>query len=337
MKRNDQTITRRSFLGLAASATALGLAACGHAGAPSADATIPEVTSPVYDLASGIVTLSNGVEMPLTGIGTYALSPDEAAESVYWCIEAGGRLIDTAAAYNNEEGVGRGIAQALSDGLCSREDLFVTTKLWQDGYSEQGVDGALSRLGLDYVDLLFVHQAMGDYRKGYEVVLAAQEDGKTRCVGLSNHTDGQFAEMVDAFGVAPQVAQYEGHLHLQRHAAQGFVAQYGTQLEDWFPLGGKGNTATFLGDETVVAIAQELSVSPAQVIERWHLQEGRVIMPGSHNRDHIRENLSLFDFALDDDQMSRLRALDTNSAYYGMVGAMSDETLEAFGSYTFEA
>ena len=333
----NQPITRRSILGLGVGMAAFGLAACGRAEAPGAETTIPEVANPSYDLAAGIVTLSNGVEMPITGIGTYALSPDEAAESVYWCIECGGRLIDTAAAYNNEEGVGRGIAQAISDGLCSREDLFVTTKLWQDGYSEQGVDGALGRLGLDYVDLLFVHQAMGDYRHGYEVVLAAQEAGKARCVGLSNHTDAQFAEVVDAFGMAPQVAQYEGHLHLQRHAAQGFVAQYGTQLEDWFPLGGKGNTATFLGDETVVAIARELGVSPAQVIERWHLQEGRVIMPGSHNRDHIRENMDVFGFALDGDQMARLRALDTNSAYFGMVGVMSDETLEAFGDYVFEA
>ena len=199
MSSKKQLLTRRGLFGLAVGAAVSSLAACGSAEAPRADATIPEATEPNYDLASGIVTLSNGVGMPITGIGTYALSPDEAAESVYWCIEAGGRLIDTAAAYNNEEGVGRGIAQAIVDGPCSREDLFVTTKLWQDGYSERGVDGALTRLGLDYVDLLFVHQAMGDYRHGYEVVLAAQEAGKTRCVGLSNHTDGQFAEVVDAF------------------------------------------------------------------------------------------------------------------------------------------
>lgn len=196
--------------------------------------------------------------------------------------------------------MGRGIAQALADGVCTREELFVTTKLWQDGYSQRGVDGALSRLGLDYVDLLFVHQAMGDYRTGYETVIANYDSGKTRSVGLSNFTDEQFAQVVADTSFIPQVAQYETHLHLQRHAAQGFLAQYGVQLEGWFPLGGKGNTATFLSDPVVTGIAQGLGKSPAQVIERWHLQEGHVITPGSHNRDHIRENVALFDFVLTD-------------------------------------
>jgi len=255
MRTTYQNVSRRGFLALAGGTAAM-LAACGHAEAPSADTVIPEADGPIYDLEAGHVTLSNGVEMPLTGIGTYDLSDAEAEESVYWTIEAGGRLIDTAAAYNNEAAVGRGIARALADGLATREELFVTTKLWQDGYSEAGVDGALSRLGLDYVDLLFVHQAMGNYQHGYEVVLAAQEAGKTRCVGLSNHTDGQFAEVVTSMGVAPQVAQYESHLHLQRHAAQGFLAQYGTQLEDWFPLGGRGNTVTYLQNPEVLSIAE---------------------------------------------------------------------------------
>ena len=333
-----QPISRRAFLA-AGGALAGSLAACG--GAPSApeqpaEDIVSDVVMPAFDLDAGIVTLSNGVDMPIYGLGTYALSPDEAAESVYWAIEAGMRLIDTAAAYNNEEGVGRGIAQAIADGLVTREELFVTTKLWQDGYSEDGVDGALGRLGLDYLDLLYVHQAMGDYAHGYEVVIDAMEAGKTRTVGLSNHTDAQFAEVVSATGLAPHVAQYECHLHLQRHAAQGFLAQYGTQFEGWFPLGGKGNTQTFLQDPEVTAIAEAHGRSAAQVIERWHLQEGHVIMPGSHNRDHIIENAALFDFVLGEDEMTRLRALDQNDAYFGMVGAMSQQTLETYGDYTFE-
>lgn len=289
-----------------------------------------------YNLDAREVILGNGVSMPIIGLGTYALSPDEAAESVYWAIEAGARLIDTAAAYNNEEGVGRGIARAISDGLATRKELFVTTKLWQDGYSDAGVDGALGRLGLDYVDLLFVHQAMGDYAEGYNTVIRAQQQGKARCIGLSNFSNEQFASVVASSGVVPQVAQYESHLHLQRHAAQGFLAQYGVPLEGWFPLGGKGNTQTFLENETVKAIAQSHGKSAAQIIERWHLQEGHIIMPGSHNRDHIRENVALFDFELSAGEMSQLRALDENRAYFGMVGQMDQQTLDEFGGYLFE-
>lgn len=335
-------ISRRTFVGatgtLAAGAL-LALAGCSGAtgGSPSGTQRAASASTFAYDIDSRQTVLANGVAMPIFGIGTYALTPDEAAESVYWAIEAGARLIDTAAAYNNEEGVGRGIARALSDGLVTREKLFVTTKLWQDGYSEKGVDGALKRLDLDYVDLLFVHQAMGDYTVGYETVIKAQEAGKTRCIGLSNFSNSQFVSTVDLLGVVPQVAQYETHLHLQRHAAQGFLAQYGTQLEGWFPLGGKGNTQAFLNDGTVNAIAQSHGKSAAQVIERWHLQEGRVIMPGSHNRDHIRENTELFDFSLDATEMEQLRALDQNSAYFGMVGQMDQQTLDEFGNYTFEA
>lgn len=335
-------LTRRSFLTAAGAALAAGLSACGGAPAspeaPAGDVAdaVASGAAAAFDLDNGIVTLANGVIMPIFGLGTYALSIPEAEESVYWAIERGMRLIDTAAAYNNEEGVGAGIARALADGICTRDELFVTTKLWQDGYSEQGVDGALSRLGLDYIDLLFVHQAMGDYATGYQTVINAQAAGKARAIGLSNFTDEQFASMVADTGIIPQVAQYETHLHLQRHAAQGFVAQYGTQLEGWFPLGGKGNTQTFLTDPTVVEIAGDHGKSAAQIIERWHLQEGHVIMPGSHNPDHIQENVELFDFALADDEMAALRALDQNRAYYGMVGAMSLQTLDDFGGYVFE-
>lgn len=223
MGLGNRVISRRAFLSLGAAASGIvGLAACGaRPGAPAepSDEMIQAVQSagsPSYDLEGGLVTLNNDIEMPTFGLGTYALSVDQAAESVYWAIEA-------------------------------------------------------------------------------------QEAGKARCVGLSNFTDQQFADMVETTGVIPQVAQYEGHLHLQRHAAQGFLAQYGVQLEDWFPLGGKGNTDTYLNDPVVTAIAVEVERSAAQVIERWHLQEGRVIMPGLHNRDHIRENVALFDFALTDD------------------------------------
>ena len=334
-----ENLTRRTFLSAGAAALLAALAACSqtpNAPVEPEEGLISEGVGATFDLAAGIVTLNNGVEMPIIGLGTYALSPDEAAESVYWAIEAGARLIDTAAAYNNEEGVGQGIVRAIADGLVTREELFVTTKLWQDGYSEQGVDGALGRLGLDYVDLLFVHQAMGDYQVGYETVIQAQADGKARAIGLSNFSDEQFAQVVNATGTIPQVAQYETHLHLQRHAAQGFLAQYGVQLEGWVPLGGRGNTQTYLEDPTVLAIAEEHGRSAAQVIERWHLQEGHVIMPGSHNQDHIRENVALFDFELDDDEMTALRELDQNSAYFDMVGAMSQSTLDTYGDYTFE-
>lgn len=284
-----------------------------------------------FDFETKTVLLNNGVEMPIYGIGTYNLTPEEAEESVYWALEAGARLIDTAKAYGNEDGVGRGIQKAIDDGIVTREEIFVTTKLWTDDYSEAGIEGALERLGLDYIDLLLIHQPMGDYTEAWKLMEQAYKDGKLRAIGLSNFSDEQFAALAADAEVLPAVLQVETHLHNQQVAMKGFLDQYGTVLEAWYPLGGRGNTETYLTDETVNAIADAHGKSAAQVILRWHLQDGHIAIPGSHNPDHIKENTELFDFELTDEEMEQLRSLNMDKAYFPMVGQTSDDTNEKYG------
>ena len=285
----------------------------------------------VFDFEKKTVLLNSGYEMPIYGIGTYALTPEEAEESVYWAIEAGARLIDTAHAYGNEDGVGRGIARAISDGLVTREELFVTTKLWTDGYSEAGIDLALSNLNLDYVDLILLHQPVGNYDAGYRALEQAVKDGKVRSIGLSNFSDEQFSKLAANAEIIPAVLQLETHLHNQQVAMKGFLDQYGTVLEAWYPLGGRGNTQTYLTDETVNRIADAHGKSAAQIILRWHLQDGHVAIPGSHNPDHIRENTELFDFELSDEEMAELRSLNLDQAYFSTIGQTSDDTKQKYG------
>lgn len=224
-----------------------------------------------FDFEKRTVRLNNGIEMPIYGIGTYNLTPEEAEESVYWALESVARLIDTASAYNNEDGVGRGIQRAIDDGIVTREEIFVTTKLWTDGYSAEGINQALERLGLDYIDLLLIHQPMGSYMECYRVMEQAYKDGKLRAIGLSNFSDEQFSEVAAEAEILPAVLQVETHLHNQQVAMKGFLDQYGTVIEAWYPLGGRGNTQTYLTDETVNAIADAHGKSAAQIILRWHL------------------------------------------------------------------
>lgn len=285
-----------------------------------------------FDFETKTVLLNNGVSMPINGLGTYYLSPDEAAESVYWALADGARLIDTAHAYNNEEGVGRGIRRAIADGIVTREEIFVTSKLWMSDFGESGVQDALDRLGLDYLDLLLIHQPQGNYEQAWRYMEQAYKAGMLRAIGLSNFSDDQFAALAAKAEVVPAVLQVETHLHNQQHAMQGFLNQYGTVLEAWFPLGGRGNTDTYLNDATVNEIAQAHSVSPAQVILRWHLQEGHIAIPGSHNADHIRDDIDLYAFELSDEEMSQLRALNQDKAYFSMIGQTSSDTKEKYGN-----
>lgn len=295
------------------------------------------VQTNAFDFDTRTVLLNNGVEMPIYGIGTYNLTPEEAEESVYWALEAGARLIDTAHAYNNEEGVGRGIQRAIEDGIVTRDEIFVTTKLWMDDYSEEGIEERLENLNLDYIDLLLIHQPQGNYTRAWELMEQYYNDGKLRAIGLSNFSDEQFAELAAEAEVIPAVLQVETHLHNQQVAMKGFLNQYGTVLEAWFPLGGRGNTSTYLTDETVNAIADAHGKSAAQIILRWHLQDGHIAIPGSHNPDHIRENTELFDFELTDEEMAQLRALNLDEAYFSMIGQTSDDTQEKYGTESSNA
>ena len=274
---------------------------------------------PAFDRENVTVTLNNGVEMPIFGIGTFALSSEQAENSVYWALRDGYHLIDTARIYGNEDGVGRGIRRAIEEGYVTREDIFVTTKMWTSDYDDgdAAIDASLKRLGLDYIDLMILHHSQpSNDVDAYQAMERAVADGKLRCIGLSNYYEPEdFDRVVNATTIVPALLQNETHPYHQSTEMKEHIAQYGTVMESWFPLGGRGNTQTLFNDATIAAIAQAHGKTSAQVILRWHLQAGNIAIPGSSNPDHILENISIFDFDLTDDEMAQMTALDRNDRF----------------------
>ena len=273
--------------------------------------------TPEFDLQKGTVTLNNGIEMPILGIGTFSLSDSDAEESVYWALKDGFRLIDTARIYGNEAGVGRAIRRAIEEGFVTREEIFVTTKMWTSDYDngDAAVNASLARLGLDYIDLMILHhsQPRNDIR-AYQAMEKAVQDGRLRSIGLSNYYEpDDFDRVVNAVTIVPALLQNETHPYHQSTEMKAHIAQYGTVMESWFPLGGRGNTQTLFNDPVIAGIAAAHGKSSAQVILRWHLQAGNIAIPGSHNEKHIQENFEIFDFELTDEEMSQMTALDKNN------------------------
>lgn len=269
--------------------------------------------------------------MPILGIGTFALSSEQAADSVYWALKDGYKLIDTANAYNNEEGVARGIQRAIDEGVVSREDFFVTAKIWPDAYNMEGIDATLERLGLYYVDLMLLHQPFGDITAGYQAMEQAVAQGKVKAIGLSNfEVVSNFDRIMEIANIPPAVLQVETHPYFQQQDTMAYIDQYGTVIEAWYPLGGRGNTQILFNDETIVDIANAHDKTAAQVILRWHLQAGHIVIPGSSNPDHILENISIFDFVLTAEEMSRINALNTENRFFNMPGGMTDEEMNDF-------
>lgn len=273
-------------------------------------------TEPEFDLDAGTVTLNNGVSMPILGIGTFALSDSEAEESVYWALRDGYRLIDTARIYGDEAGVGRGIRRAIEEGFVAREEIFVTTKMWTSDYDngDGAINASLERLGLDYIDLMILHHSQPENDvAAYKAMEQAVADGRLKAIGLSNYYDpDDFDRMVNSTNILPAVLQNETHPYYQSADMKEHIAQYGTVLESWFPLGGRGNTQTLFNDPVISAIAAAHGKTSAQVILRWHLQDGHIAIPCSHNEKHIQENFNIFDFELTPDEMMQIAALDKN-------------------------
>lgn len=296
----------------------------------NASASSGEIHTNAFDLEKGTVLLNNGMEMPILGIGTFALTPEQAENSVYWALKDGYKLIDTANAYNNEEGVARGIQRAISEGV-KREDFFVTAKIWPDAYNMEGIDATLKRLGLEYVDLMLLHQPFGDITAGYQAMEQAVAQGKVKAIGLSNfEVVSNFERIMEVATIPPAVLQVETHPYFQQRDTMEYIDRYGTVIEAWYPLGGRGNTQILLNDETIVSIAQAHGKTAAQVILRWHLQAGHIAIPGSSNPDHILENISIFDFELTDAEMARMAALNTGNRFFNMPGGMTDEEMNDF-------
>ena len=274
---------------------------------------------PAFDLENATVTLNNGVGMPIFGIGTFALSSEQAENSVYWALRDGYHLIDTARIYGNEDGVGRGIRRAIEEGYVTREEIFVTTKMWTSdfGNGDAAIDASLERLGLDYIDLMILHHSQpSNDVDAYQAMERAVADGKLRCIGLSNYYEPEdFDRLVNATTTVPALLQNETHPYHQSTEMKAHIAQYGTVMESWFPLGGRGNTQVLFNAPTIAAIAGAHGKTSAQVILRWHLQAGNIVIPGSSNPDHILENISIFDFELTVDEMAQMTGLDRNDRF----------------------
>ena len=279
----------------------------------------PQEDTSGFDLEKGTVMLNNGIEMPILGIGTYRLSDAQAENSVYWALRDGYRLIDTARIYGNEAGVGRGIKRAIGEGFVTREKIFVTTKMWTADYNNgtAAIDASLSRLGLEYIDLMILHHSQpSNDVQAYQAMEQAVSDGKLKSIGLSNYyTAEDFDRLVNATSIVPALLQNETHPYHQSTMMKEHLKQYGTVMESWFPLGGRGNTQTLFDDETIADIAKAHGKTSAQIILRWHLQAGNIAIPGSSNEAHIQENYEIFDFSLSDGEMERMAAINKDERF----------------------
>ena len=257
------------------------------------------------------ITLNNGVKMPVAGIGVFMMSPAEAEAAVESALKSGVRLIDTANGYMNESGTGRGIKKS---GV-PREEIFLVTKLWPTVYEkETAVDETLARLGTDYIDLLFLHQPTDNWREGYRNIEKAVREGKVKAIGLSNFPDAMLREAIDTMEIKPQIVQVEAHPYYPQTELKKILAETDMGLMAWYPLG-HGDKS--LREEAIFTeLAKKYGKSNAQIILRWHIQSGNVVIPGSKNPDHIRDNFDIFDFTLTEEEMAKIAKIDKGVRYY---------------------
>lgn len=265
-------------------------------------------SAPVFDLEQGTVLLNSGYTMPIMGLGTYSLTDEECYNSVTALLEAGGRLIDTAYMYHNEASVGR----AVRDSGVPREEIFVITKLYPSQFAgaDAAIDEALEKLDIGYIDLMLLHHPGTGDVEAYKAMEHAVEDGKIRSIGLSNWYIEELEEFLPQVNIMPALVQNEIHPYYQENDVIPYIQSLGIVVQGWYPFGGRRHTAELLGDEVIVDIAGAHGVTAAQVILRWNLQKGVVVIPGSSNPEHIRENLDILDFSLTEEDMARINALD---------------------------
>ncbi|MCC8101126.1 MAG: aldo/keto reductase [Clostridiales bacterium] len=266
-----------------------------------------------FDFETKTVLLNSGYEMPIMGLGTYSLTDEECAVSFAALLEAGGRLIDTAYMYGNEATVG----QAVRDSDVPREEIFVITKLYPNQFANaaEAIDTALEKMGLDYIDMMLLHHPGNNDVEAYLALEQAVTDGKVHSIGLSNWYVEELEEFLPQVNITPALVQNEIHPYYQENDVIPYIQSLGIVVQGWYPLGGRGYTAELLGDELIPAIAEAHGVSSAQVILRWNLQKGVVVIPGSSDPEHIRENLDLFGFELTDEEMEQINALDRNEKH----------------------
>ena len=257
------------------------------------------------------VTFNNGIKMPMAGIGTFLLTPDEAEASVLNALACGYRLIDTANAYVNEKAVGR----AMKKSGVSREEIFLETKLWPAFYEQSdAVEKTLERLDTDYIDLLLIHQPAGNYIAGYKLMEKAYKEGKVKAIGLSNFSQSQIREILDICEVKPVVLQTEVHPYYQEKKLKDYLKKEGIVIQAWYPLG-HGDKA-LLEEPLFQELGKKYGKSSAQIILHWHIQAGNIVIPGSKSPAHIQDNFDLFDFSLTAWEMAQISIMDKNVRYY---------------------
>lgn len=274
--------------------------------------------------------LNNGIEMPQIGIGTFMISPAVAENSVCNALLLGYRLIDTANAYVNERAVGRGMKKS---GV-PREKVFLSSKLWVSEYENpNAIEETLERLGVDYIDLLFLHQPAGNYLAGYRQLEKAYKQGKIKAIGLSNFEGKYLDEILEKCEIKPQVFQAERHPYYTGKNMKDILKRENIKVMSWYPLG--HGDSNLLNETIFDELSKKYSRSPAQIILRWHIQMGFIVIPGSRDVVHIKENLDIFNFELTDEEMKKISRLDKEKRYFIMDAASLANY--AFWSPTYES
>ena len=270
------------------------------------------------------IMLNNGLECPVVGIGTFLLAPADAQNSVREALKMGYRLIDTANAYVNERAVGRGMRES---GV-PREEIFLSTKLWASEYeNENAVEETLERLGVEYVDLLYIHQPAGNWLAGYHQLEKAYRDGKAKAIGISNFEGKYIAELETQWEIVPQFIQVEAHPYFPQDELRVTLDRYGIRLMAWYPLG--HGDKSLIEEPVFRKLGEKYGKSSAQVILRWHTQMGFVVIPGSKNVAHIRDNLDILDFRLTEEEMAEIAKLNSGKRYY----TRTDEALDSYAAW----
>ena len=262
------------------------------------------------------ITLNDGNRIPVLGLGTWTLNNSQAAECVYIAIKAGYRLIDTARYYANESGVGEGVRRAIGEGIIKRGEIFITSKILPGNNPDEAINASIKALGLDYVDLMLIHQPGYNDEESYKALERGVKSGKIKSIGISNYyTPSEFERIAKISSIIPAIVQNENHIFYQNTALQKYLTRYGVIIESWYPFGGRGNTREILNNPAIKKIAASHNKTTAQIILRWHIQAGYITIPGSSNPDHIRENINVFDFALTPDEMNIIANLNRNKRF----------------------
>lgn len=266
-----------------------------------------------FNFETKTVTLNNGIEMPLNGIGTYSQTGDECYNSIRTALDSGVRLIDTAYMYSNEEDIGR----AIRDSSIPREKIFVITKIYPSQFNdpEGAIEMALEKLDIGYIDMMLLHHPGEGDVNAYKVMEKYLEEGKLRSIGLSNWYIEELESFLPQVNVMPALVQNEIHPYYQELEVVPYIQSKGIVMQGWYPFGGRGHTQELLNDETIVKIAENHNVTAAQVILRWNLQRGVVVIPGSSDPEHIKENTELYDFELTDEEMKQIESLNRDEKH----------------------